>query len=357
MRSLKEALEVIFSGHTAGQKMNYIRYRMSKKGELLRYGPVTISIVATSRCTLSCDMCPTHSAMVPDSYPHKQRNARDIDLPMCKDIMDTFESAMTVNIIGSGEPLLNRDFFQIVEYAAAKKMTVKTFSNGTTIASNTDRILDSKLDGITISINGHNGAEFKRMTGMPEERHRDICDAVGSLVRERDRRRSRVRVKVSHIIDKTNYRHMPQMARISLDLGADHTFFCNFLACPYGGLSAGERVLEASDEIAKEIRAMIDALPPAARKKFTFPSLIDRNAGAFRCDSHLSQMRFDGDGNISSCSMMLLDMTGRESRLGKDAWNNDFFRSMRRRFMSRDSSQLFEPCLWCPDNTGVHPWR
>ena len=85
MRLIRESVEIIFSGHTIGQKINYLKYLFSGKGEVLSYDPITISIVGTTRCTLSCDMCPTHSGRVPEDYPHKQKNVKDIDFEMFKD--------------------------------------------------------------------------------------------------------------------------------------------------------------------------------------------------------------------------------------------------------------------------------
>jgi MoaA/NifB/PqqE/SkfB family radical SAM enzyme len=278
-------------------------------------------------------------------------------LEMFRRIIDRYYNAIAVQIIGSGEPMLNKDFFGMVDYAVSRKMTVKTFSNGTTVAANIDAILASGLQGITVSLNGHNAQEFKRMTGMPEKTYYDVYDATKRLIQERNRKSSPVRVKLSYIIDKQNYIFMPEMAKVSAELGADFTFFCNFLACPYEGFTADERSLETGEAITKEIQGFIRSLPLSQRRKFDFPQLIDRNAKRFSCRSHFSQIRFDGAGNVSSCSMMLLDMGKKGNFMDPDAWNNEFFRSMRRGFLSGERSALHDPCLWCPDNVGVTPWE
>jgi MoaA/NifB/PqqE/SkfB family radical SAM enzyme len=341
------------SKNTVAQKLNYARYLMSAKGEALAFGPVTVSIVATTRCTLCCDMCPTHSRLVPRSYAHAQRSTKDMDLGMFREIIDRFSAAMNVQIIGSGEPLLNKDFFRMADYAALRGMTVKTFSNGTTIADNMAAILASRLDGITISINGHDAAEFTRMTGMDGAIYGEIRRSAGRLVEERDRARSKVKVKLSFIIDNHNYSKIPKMVETSLALGVDHTFFCNFLPCPSGGLTAGERVLMSGSRVRAELAAMMARYPASVRRKFTMPLLVDEGAAANRCRSHFSQIRFDGDGNVSSCSMMLLNMEGNGHYRDAELWNNDFFRRMRRTFISGDERLLPEPCRVCPDNKGV----
>ncbi len=357
MHLLKEIFSTVFSDHTIGQKLNYIKYKISRKDDHLSYDPITISIVATTRCTLSCDMCPTHSPRVPRDYPYIQKNESDIDLGMFKEIVDNFRSAVNVNIIGSGEPLLNKDFFKMVDYAADKKMAVKTFSNGTTIRDNIGKILSSKLDGITISINGHDSKEFKRLTGMDEKIYFDIYESIKMLIDEKEKRKSRIKVKLSFIIDKYNYKFIPQMIELSLKLDADHIFLCNFLSCPYEGLTTDERVLMADDEVIAYINSAMAKYPASLRRNITLPTLLDTNRTDNHCESYFSQIRFDGDGNVSSCSMMLLNMTGDGNYKDKDVWNSESFRSMRRRFLSGKRKDLLEPCLSCPDNFGVYPWR
>lgn len=353
MRIVREAMAVVGSGHTFAQKVNYLKYLTFPRGQVLWYDPVTISIVATARCTLACDMCPTHSTRVPKEYAHAQRAVRDIRFDDFREMIDRFANATTVQIIGSGEPLLNKDFFRMVAYAAGKRMTVKTFSNGTTVGAHIDELLGSRLDGITVSLNGHTAEEFARMTGMPAAVYRDSLEAVRQLIAKRNAGSRRLKVKLSFIIDRENYRSIPAMAELGLALGADHLFFCNFLAAPFDGLRAEERVLMAERDVGDELAAMFGRFPAEARRKMTPPVLVARGRGRNGCATHFSQIRFDGEGNVSSCSMMLLNMAGNGSFREPGVWNNAFFRSMRKAFLDGADDRLQEPCRVCPDNRGV----
>ena len=353
MKLKRGLINIILSNHTLRQRLNYLKYIFSDRSEVVRYDPVTISIVATTRCTLSCDMCPTHSQIASGDYKHAQKNIKDMDLAMFKEMIDRFDKAITVHIIGSGEPLLNKDFFEMVEYAAKKRMVVKTFSNGTTIERNIDRLLASKLDGITISLNGQNAGEFKRMTGMPQEMYKKIYDATRRLIEKRNRAGSKLKVKLSFIIDRHNYRSIPEMIDVGLKLGADHIFLCNFLHSPYDGFRAHERVLMAEEKALRELKAIIGKYPPAISKKVTWPVPVDPDQRGNRCAAHFSQVRFDGDGNVSSCSMMLLNMTGHGHYKEKNVWNNEYFRKMRKAFLSAGDEAIEDPCKACPDNKGV----
>lgn len=350
---MTDMIAVISSGHTFKQKINYLKFRMYPKQEILAYDPVTISIVATGRCTLSCDMCPTHSRAVPRDYPHMQKFGRDMEFDMFRRIIDRFDNALSVHIIGSGEPLLNKDLFRMVDYASGRKMIVKTFSNGTTVSENIERIIGSKLDGITISINGHNSREFARMTGMDEEVYSKIYSGVKALVEEKVNHAACIKIKLSFIIDKYNYASIPDMVTLGMELGVDHMFFCNFLPAPYKGLTAAERTLMDEGDMTASLKRIFGQYPPSVRRMLTPPVLMKRDAKINRCDTHFSQIRFDGEGDFSSCSMMLLDMSGHGRYTDKEIWNGNYFRLMRRLFLLNDQSSLPEPCVYCPDNSGI----
>ena len=120
---MKDILRVFLGRRYLRQKMNYIRYRLSGRAPRLRYRPITVSVVATTRCTLSCDMCPTHSRIVPGDYSHNQTVAKDMNFELFKKVIGRFREALSVHIIGAGEPMLNKDFFKMVEYARHKDVS------------------------------------------------------------------------------------------------------------------------------------------------------------------------------------------------------------------------------------------
>jgi len=352
----KDDIDVVIDGFfSAKQKLNYLLYRMHKPSAVLSYCPITISAVSTGRCTLICDMCPTHSKKMPKDYKYAQNPTRDMGFDIFKYTCDRFDRALYVNIIGSGEPMLNKDFFAMAEYASkGKRMRVKTFTNGTTVDANIDRILGSYLDGITISLNGHSREEYSRMTGADGGTFDVILNAAGKLVSERNRRKSRIKIKVSFIIDKVNYKNIPDMIAMGLNLGADTVFLCNFLPAPCAGSSAGERMLLKTDgKIADEIKKMYNTLNAETRKKVLFPYFVDGTMPFNNCSSHFTQLRVDGEGRVSSCSIMLLDMEGHGHIKDEEVWNNKFFREMREKFLSNDKNRLSEPCRVCPENCGV----
>lgn len=356
IHNLKDEFFIYMGDNSLSQKLNYFKYRRSKKELVLSYSPINISIVATGRCTLSCDMCPTHSSIIPNDYPHIQKSTKDMSFETFKQVVDKFNKALNVHIIGSGEPLLNKDFFKMVEYATLEKnMRVKTFSNGTVIEKNIDKIINSSLDGITISLNGHCAEEFSRMTGCPSYVYSKIYNATEKLIQAQNKSGSKVKVKLSYIIDKINYKGIPHMINIAEKLGADFIFLCNFLPSPYAGFRAEERMLFYDDiNVVNTIKKVYSSLPDTLKRKVSFPKLINRNSAKNNCVTYFTQIRVDGEGRISSCSIMLLNMDGHGYFYDENVWNNNFFKKMRQKFLSSNKDNLLAPCRVCPENYGVN---
>lgn len=340
---------------TWGQRLNFLHARLARRGKVIAHQPVTLSFVSTGRCNLTCSMCPTHSHVISNDYEWNQQATDDLDFETFKYAVDRFDRALYISIIGSGEPLLNKDLFRMVEYAAVhKRMIVKTFSNGTTLDRYIEAIVRSHLDGITVSINGHNPEEYHRMTGMAGFLYPKICKNVKRLVEARKTVGSSVEIKASFIIDQQNWRFVPEFLRVADGLGVDQVFLCNFLPAPFSGFRAEERSLFLQDtEMVEFLRTIV---PPHMRGKVTLPTLLDLTQTTKQCACHFEQLRVDGAQNFSSCSMMLLNMEGNGKITDSEVWNSAFFKDRRARFLTDDKDVLFDPCKVCPDNYGVYPW-
>ena len=247
----------------------------------------------------------------------------------------------------------------MVEYAAREKhMKVKTFSNGTTIKKNIDKIIHSSLNGITISLNGHNAEEFSRMTGCSSHTYPIILNAVDNLIRERDQSDSKVKIKLSFIIDRENFRFIPEMINTGEQLGVDSIFLCNFLPSTVDGFRAEERMLFSGNlDAANTIKEIYTNLPEKLKRMVSFPEFVNKESRRNKCDAHFTQMRVDGEGRVSSCSVMLLNMDGQGYFYDKNVWNNNFFHEMRQRFLNSKKNDLLEPCRVCPDNFGLRTYE
>src|SRR3990172_4794259 len=134
------------------QIINYLKYKYFGKSEYLRYLPIHLSVSSTDRCNLKCDFCHVHSPNVGD-FDFKHDPCPDINIKMFKEIIDRFKHAVSVSIIGSGEPLLNKDFYKMVQYAKKMRMLVRTSTNGIFPKNHLDELINSGLYEVEISLN------------------------------------------------------------------------------------------------------------------------------------------------------------------------------------------------------------
>ncbi|CEG13777.1 hypothetical protein MSIBF_A480001 [groundwater metagenome] len=301
----KDISKSVSGKHTVGQCINLLKYKLSKKTIILNYDPLSLSIAATDRCNFQCYMCQTHSKNIGD-FPFKHKPCKDMDFDLFKKIIDKFRNATSVSIVGTGEPLLNKDLFRMIKYAKnVRKMKVTTVSNGSFDLHLIDKILTSGLDSISISLNGHNSNEFERMTKM-DKKFEVIVNNIKLLVERRNMLKINLNISCSFIVDQINYKNIPDMLKISTKLGIDHANFGNFLPSPFPGFTLEERCLTNNNKEAINFLSQlnISKYPLIVR----LPQVLDISGKWRLCESHFTTLRVDGDGNIGGCGTMLLNL-------------------------------------------------
>lgn len=351
MGAREVVFEFIVGKHRLGQLLNLAKFYGGKKGAVVNWDPIYISTFITYRCNFSCDMCLTHSSKY--NNPYGQKPTGDMDFKLFKQVLHRYKNALSVNIIGNGEPLLHKDFFKMIDYAAkVMKMNPFSSSNGLILGSYVDQIVDSQLKNINISINGHNPSEFTRVTGMPPKLFDKICDNTISLTQRKMEKHARLRITACFILDRYNLGFIKEMIHFGDSLGTDKIAFFHFLPFPVKGFTAEERCLFSDDSTVLKTFAQLNSLPKRIRRKIMLPPLLDRQMSENRyCDVWFRNFSIDGAANVGGCSCQLLDLSisGNFFR-ENDPWNNIHFQKMRKRFLSGDFS-LLEPCTWCYNNS------
>lgn len=347
LRFREVALDWLKGRRSLGQARNLFQYATGRMKEEVDWQPVCLSVYPTRRCDARCDMCLTHSSK--KDNPFGQKPGRDMDFELFAQVLDRYEDALAVNLIGNGEPLLNPDLFRMIEYASrVKNMHAFSGSNGVVVGEYAERIVRSSLKEFFISINGHHPEEFHRMTGRPADVFEVVRANTLDLVRRRNERRSEVRIVLNIILDRSNYRCLEEMIRFAEGLGVDKIQFVPFLASSSPGFTAEERCLYSDDPEVLGVLARAESLRWDV--EVALPVLLERAAAGKYCLAPFYNLSVDGEGNVGCCSCQLLDFSRNGKLQEGDAWNNAHFREMRRRFLD-PGAPLLEPCGWCFNNT------
>ena len=124
------------SSHSLGQQM--------KQG---LDAPICLTWELTYACNLACVHCLSSSG---------QRDDRELSTEQAKAVLDELAALQVFYInIGGGEPMIRRDFFEIVEHSIANNIGVKFSTNGAFIdKKNAERLAAMDYLDIQISLDG-----------------------------------------------------------------------------------------------------------------------------------------------------------------------------------------------------------
>ncbi|TAN42077.1 MAG: radical SAM protein [Nitrospirae bacterium] len=329
------------------QTYNYLKYKLSKPSEILKYGPLMLSVNVTSRCNIKCDFCHVHSDNIGD-FEYKHRVTPDLSYDLFEEFVDKFSDAVSISLIGSGEPLLNKDFFRMVEYSKKNKMLVSTSTNGINSSQHIKEILTSGIDVFEVSINGFDEESFYLNTRQPKEFFGRIVDFVKELVKQKKIYRSKTQIVLTSVIDRNNYIQTEATVFLAESLGVDKIAFQQFLPTPTRGYTPNERCMFTSDTEIVDYFKNLDLDKYAVG--ISLPQLLSANYRV--CNSHFELMRIDGNGRVGGCSVMLLNNDDNGYFSENDVWNSDYFVEMRKGFLSGNPDNYLFPCKYCASSCG-----
>ena len=121
--------------------------------------PICLTWELTYACNLACTHCLSSSG---------RRDPRELTTSEAKGLIDEIAAMQIFYVnIGGGEPMIRRDFFELIEHAVNQHVGVKFSTNGTRI----DRAAAKKLASIDyldiqISIDGVDAATSDRLRGV-----------------------------------------------------------------------------------------------------------------------------------------------------------------------------------------------
>ena len=116
--------------------------------------PVEYIVETTAKCNLYCPMCPRET--------HKQPKADMADPIFERLVREAGDSAEHMMLIGLGEPLMDPEIFNRIEFCHRHSISTLLSTNGTLLDErNAARLLDSPLEQLTLSFDGATKETFE----------------------------------------------------------------------------------------------------------------------------------------------------------------------------------------------------
>ncbi len=120
--------------------------------------PICITWELTYACNLACTHCLSSSG---------RRDPRELTTIEAKGLIDEIAAMQIFYVnVGGGEPMIRRDFFEIVEHAVTQRVGVKFSTNGTRIdPAAARRLADLDYLDVQVSIDGADAATSDKVRG------------------------------------------------------------------------------------------------------------------------------------------------------------------------------------------------
>ena len=192
----------------------FISYRLSiitKKPIVWGYPPI-VMIEPTNFCNLKCPLCPSGAGLL-------KRERGHMSLKLFKQIIDEIEKyTFMILLWNQGEPFLNPDIIEMIEYANSKKIYIMTSTNAN-ILPEADDIVNSELDLMLISLDGATQETYNkyRQNGSLEK----VIANVKSLVEAKKKNKSTLQLINQFLVMKHNENEIEKIKQITKDLELD----------------------------------------------------------------------------------------------------------------------------------------
>jgi radical SAM protein with 4Fe4S-binding SPASM domain len=139
-------------------------------------------------------------------------------------LIDQFTGLKELQLQGLGEPMMHPQFFDMVDYAAARGVRVTTNSNLTLInAARAERCVQSGLDILHISIDGATAETYERI--RVRSKFEKVLRNLGLLQEARAKTgRAGPRLHLVMVIMRQNLHELPELVRFAHRWGMEEIF-------------------------------------------------------------------------------------------------------------------------------------
>ena len=175
-----------------------------------------IQVEVSASCNTRCTFCPTSKL----KYPGPDM----MDLELFRKLVPYFSMSKWVYLQGWGEPLLNKDFWQMVELVKGTGVKVGFTTNGTLLdQENIKSVFTCGIDLISVSIAGATEENHGRLRSGSSLQ--TIGENVGNLIKERKARGlDWPKVNVSYMLTKDSIPELEDALKLAMGWGVDEFY-------------------------------------------------------------------------------------------------------------------------------------
>lgn len=178
--------------------------------------PSLVMIEPTNLCNLHCPLCPTgnRTLRAPRGYMKFEDYKRIVD--------EIGDYVLMLTLYNYGEPFLNKNIFEMIEYAKKKRIFIRTSTNGHLIGDKEriSRLVKSGLDHMIVSLDGATQETFQkyRVGGNFNK----VIENIRMIVEEKKLQHSSTPyIELQFIVMRHNEHEIPIIKKVAEEIGVD----------------------------------------------------------------------------------------------------------------------------------------
>ena len=297
------------------------------KCESLRGSPYRYKIDPTNYCSIGCPLCPTGLEV-----PFRKKGHMEFE--QFKNIVDQISTkALVMDLYGWGDPFNNPEIFQIIKYAAGKKIFVRTSSSLDSVPINhIGKIINTGLDALIVPIDGIDSETHSKYRVRSNLQY--VLKVVAGIIEQKRLANSSTpHMTIQMMVSKYNESQIDKVRELTSNIGAD-------------AFSVMPIAVNPTD------CDMIDKWIPVKSRVTTYGSTLENSPG---CSDLWEALVINWDGGLSPCFWEY----GKDNDLANcvdtpiaEIWNSDSFKIARRIVAGKeiDSEYKNHTCNKCGRN-------
>jgi len=322
-----------------GGVVNLVRTYFSNKFEPIHVKslPISLQIEPTVKCNLRCVMC---------ARSYKNIKKPDMTLDQLKHILSQFNYARDIKLQGLGEPLLNKEFFSMLEFLKGRGLRVEITTNGTVLDEATSRkIIALGVDHIAISIDSASKKQYEEIRkGAKFEKVVENLRRFNKL-----NKNERTKVAVWTVATEDNIPGIPDIIKLLSEIGVK-----NYLVqTPHSwGLSNVKKALKDIDT--KRHKNMLLEYKNIANNSGIDLQLMNvpflKKKSKRVCKWPWMSVYITVDGYVTPCCMQgsdpeIINFGNVFKQNFSEIWNNKKYKDFRAKLKSKKPPEV---CRGCP---------
>jgi MoaA/NifB/PqqE/SkfB family radical SAM enzyme len=316
--------------------------------------PRSLYLETTNRCDSKCQTCiRTFRSLEPPA---------DLSLAQVKSIAEQFPVLERVVLHGIGEPLLNREIFEIVAYLKSRAATVLFNSDAISLTlPRALKLIDSGLDEYRVSMDAATPETYRRVRGV-DQFDRVVANVRRLVELEQERSRSAPRVSLWFTAARINLPELPAFVRLAASLGVPEVYVQRLVFNELGLATAENalhgRLRQQEQELlaqTEELASVLGLVLHASGLATPLTSLNGQEPGArpwAGCQRPWTLSYVTANGNVLPCCISpwvardyaALILGHAFAEPFADIWNGERYRRFRNDFESESPP---DPCRGC----------